>query len=424
MEIKNRKKIVSTNIGRALSFLALLIIINGCAIQTTQKNAAKKGGVSAESKPSIPLPPLAPLSVQFSNPPSIVSVKEVYALTEEQKEHFLKQFNSQSYMSVEPHNRIYKYLETNLSNFNYYADTFTASESLAQNKGNCLSLAILTKSLADLANVDASYQLVETAPVFSRKGNIVLSSQHIRTILYAPIDIAPDPDEILVFRGRIFVDYFPSYNTRVLRTVDELEFKSMYYTNKAAEHLIIGDNKTAYWHLKKALDLKPNHSHAINMMALLYERVGDFNYAERLFKYGIDYSDENLDVLNNYHSLLKQQGRTKEAEKLAIEIGRKNDTNPFKWISLGNSAYNSREYKKAVRYYRRASKIAPYLHESFAGISRSKFQLGAPEQAKKAMNKALENSMDSNLQKLYRAKLDMLTEFLSKGTPVVIGSEQ
>jgi len=168
-----------------------------------------------------------------------------------------------------------------LDQFNYYSDTYTATDSLLENKGNCLSPAILTKALADLVDVEVGYQLVETAPVFKKEGNIILSSQHIRTMLFSPD--TSDSNGWVLFRGRIIVDYFPTYSSHILREVDEDEFTSMYYTNKAAESMLRQDNNLTYWYLNKALKLKPTHSIAINMMALLHQKVGYPDYAERLF---------------------------------------------------------------------------------------------------------------------------------------------
>ncbi len=402
-----------------IQFLTLFILlsITACSSVSNNKNAKKPSTPASQVKPIPPLPTLLSSSY-FGEQKSIIPIEQVFSLTQQQKQDFLKAFNSEQYSSKEPHKRIYQYLENHLTDFNYYSETLNAAESLTQNRGNCLSLAILTKTLADLTDVEIAYQLVETAPVFKKEGNIIVSSQHVRSVLFSPA--SEEPDAWLIIRGRIYIDYFPTFNSHVLRKVDGAEFKSMYYTNKAAESMIQKDNSQAYWYLNEALKLKQNHSHAINMMALLHENVGYPDYAEKMYQFGIAHSQENLDLLNNYHSLLKSQQRIIEAKEIARQIGRKNDLNPYKWISLGNTSYNSREYEKAIRYYRKANKLAPYLHEGFAGIARSKIQLGNPDYAKKAINKALDNTRNNNTRKLYQAKLDMLTELLTKNTPVLI----
>ena len=397
--------------------VTVLLLISAC---TSLPNTTTSS-TEAESDNTIPPLPELLSSSFFGEPKSIIPIQQVYSLTAEQKQDFLKVFNSQLEKSEEPHRRISQYLGKHLTDFNYYSDTLNAAESLEQNRGNCLSLAILTKALADLANVDIAYQLVETAPVFKKEGNIIVSSQHIRVVLFSPI--SKNSGGFITIRGRIYIDYFPTFRSQVLRKVDEAEFKSMYYTNKAVESMIGKDNNLAFWYLNAALELKPTHSHALNMMALLHEKVGYPDYAEKLYLYGIAHSQEKLDLLNNYHSLLNSQQRIGEAKEIAEQIGRRNDLNPYRWISLGNTAYNSKEYEKAIRYYRRANKLAPYIHEGFAGIARSKIQLGDPDYAKKAISKAMDNTYDNNTRKLYQAKLDMLTELLTKNTPTLIQSQ-
>ena len=94
----------------------------------------------------------------------------------------------------------------------------------------------------------------------------------------------------------------------------------MYYTNLAAESLMKNQLNQTYWFLIEALKLKANHSHAINMMGLLYAREGFSEAAEKMFKYGIEHSESNLDILNNYHSLLVNLNRVDDAKKIKEKI--------------------------------------------------------------------------------------------------------
>lgn len=347
----------------------------------------------------------------FGQRQDIIATDLVYELTTEQRSHFLEEFNSSEYRSTPKHRRIYKYLENYLESFKYYEETLVAKETLNQNRGNCLSLAILTKSLADLVDIETDYQLVQTTPIYQKESNLIVSSQHIRTVLYKP---ETESNGWTFLRSRIIIDYFPDKRSRILRSVDEGEFRSLYFTNKAVESMIQNDNDKAYWYLNKSLQLKPNHNHALNTLGLLYGNAGYRDYAEQVFKYGIQNTEEDLNLLNNYHSLLVTVGRHEEAEVIKKEIGSRNDSNPFKWVKLGDDAYNAREYSKAIRYYRKASKLAPYLHETYAGIARSNFQLGKPKRALKAIKVAMNNASKTDVRDLYQTKYDLLTELLAK----------
>ena len=340
-------------------------------------------------------------------------LSQVFKLTQTQKREFLDAYYHADFTSKKPKARVYAYLKNQLENFNFYSDTLSANESLSNNQGNCLSLAILTKTLADLVSVEVTYELVETTPIYQKEGDIILSSQHVRTSLFDPKSTL-GTNQFSLFRGRIVIDYFPSRDSRVLRSVDEQEFFAMYYRNKAAEALIRDKEGEAFWNLKYALQQNPNDEHAINMLALLHERAGYPGYAENLYRYGLFYAKNKLDLLNNYHALLKAQNRLKEAELISEKLAIIDDPNPFKWISLGNKAYNSRDFSRAIAYYRKAGRLAPYLHESYAGVARSQYQLGRLTSAKSSLKKAIKNTHNQNTLSIYQAKLNMLSQLLAQ----------
>ncbi len=400
----------STNYLRCLFFCFTGLLVVSCS--NIQPNS--KGKVEEEKVNLMPSPPLLKTN-HFGTRQEIIPVEQIFQLSDEQREKFLEFFNHSRNQDELAHRRIYQYLESKLGGFTYNAQTTTATEALARNYGNCLSLAILTTTLASIVDVDIDFQLVETRPVYQKSNDVIVSSQHIRTVLYSPAQKG------LIFRGRIYIDYFNDYGSNLLRAVEEDEFQSMYYTNLAAESLMKNQLNQTYWFLIEALKLKANHSHAINMMGLLYAREGFSEAAEKMFKYGIEHSESNLDILNNYHSLLVNLNRVDGAKKIKEKIGRRDDKNPYKWISIANSSYNLREYSKAIVYYRKALKLAPYLHEPYAGIARAEFKKGRTSKARNALRSAIENVSSDSTQRIYQAKLDMLKEFVSENSPAVNG---
>jgi len=385
-----------------VSFFSMVIL--GCS-STPRKVALKSEFVG---------PTLNLLDDSFFSPHTQpLPLSQVFKLTREQKSRFLDAYYHPDFRSKKPKARVYSYLKNHLESFNFYSDTLTASESLSNNQGNCLSLAILTKTLADLVGVEVAYELVETTPIYQKEGDIILSSQHVRTLLSDPKSTL-GTNQFSLFRGRIIIDYFPSGGTRVLRSVDEQEFFAMYYRNKAAEALIRNKDSAAFWNLKNALKQNPNDEHAINMLALLHERTGYPGYAENIYRYGLFYAKEKLDLLNNYHVLLKNQNRLKEAKLISEKLAAFDDPNPFKWISLGNKAYNSKDYRRAIAYYRKAGRLAPYLHESYAGVAHSQYQLGYLGSARSSFKKAIKNTHNQKTLLIYQAKFNMLTQLLAQ----------
>ena len=386
--------------------LTCIIVLSGCS--SSPQSTSPLQQVSQQQTP----PPWLDSS-SFGIQPDIISTQELFSLTEAQKNAFLEFKNSQQKQSIEPNRIVANYLESHLKNFNYYSDTFAAKDALVKMQGNCLSLAILTKALAKLLDVEVSYQLVETTPIYQKEGNIIVSSQHVRTKLLKPIN-NPKPGDFTFWRGGIVVDYFPDMGSHILARLSEQEFFGLYYRNKAAEALINNDPVLAYWMARQSLQLNPDDIYGMNMIALAYFQKNNHEVAEQIYLYGLKNSEDRLDLLTNYLTLLKRQKRFSEAQQVAEEISQYKDNNPFKWISLANQAYNDRDFEQAIVYYRKASRMAPYLHQPHAGIARSEAQLGELSSAEKEIRKALEKAYRRDTKAMYQAKLDMLSQLLKK----------
>lgn len=336
---------------------------------------------------------------------TVQSLAQIFTLDDEQQFTFLQQFNSTKNKDIAPNLRIYKFLQNKLTNFNNYADTLIARDSLSQGSGNCLSLAILTKSLATLANIPIHYEIVETAPIYQKADDILIVSQHIRTTLFhytsssrkqktSPKDIA--------------IDYYPTDEEVTLKTISESEFYSMFYTNVAADYLISRNNDLVYWYLKKALELYPNNIQAINMMGIVHKRLGYPNIAENLFLYGLSIDKNNMTIMNNYFGLLKLQNRIQEAQIIELRLKQHTAKNPFYWIKRADDAYAVEDYPLALKYYKKASSIANYLHQPYAGIAKSKQQQGKTKAAQTAIKKAIKNLHTKASKDKYQEKYQQL----------------
>ncbi len=363
---------------------------------------------SIEEMQAWPAPPiLKDLHTYQPGHPSQTS--EIYKLTEKQKQAFLTSFNSQAYRHLLPNKRIAFYLQGELENFNFYSDTLTASQAISRQQGNCLSLANVTKALADLVNVEVRYELVATPPIYQKNGDLVFISQHVRTFL-----MDPKPGEIPgynpMWRSFIRVDYFPSNGSHRLREVKQPEFYSMYYNNKAAEALSHNNDALAFWYLLESLKVNKADPQTINILALIHQRAGYKANAEQLYRYGLKYSGDNFELLSNYYHLLFNSNRNQQAEKIALKLRKYNDPNPYKWIDLGNKEYQAKNFSSAIYYYKKANKMANYLHEGYAGIARAQYSLGNLSSAQRSIKKAIKNSNDQAIAAIYQAEYRLFTQ--------------
>ena len=178
----------------------------------------------------------------------------------------------------------------------------------------------------------------------------------------------------------------------------------------AVESIVQKNYDEAYWLTKESFTHAPYDEQGLNMLALIYEKKGNKEHAEKLYRHGIKTAENKLELLRNYHLFLKNQDRKGDARRIKKQLDSISTPNPFDWISLGNVAYNQAKYKEARKYYKRAVKSAPYLHQAQFALAKAEYKLGNISRAKRSMQRAKENALDPDLKSLYQTKLDSLSK--------------
>jgi len=350
----------------------------------------------------------------FGEPQEIIAPDDIYQLSEEQRQAFLQYFNNPIRENTPPHERVSDYLENITVNFTYQGETYTAAAALDNFSGNCLSLAILTTALAQVVGVETGYQLVDSAPVFALHGRVIYRGQHVRTKLFDPEWLPPGEDRWVLSRPGLLVDYFPSEGDRFVGNISEAEYMAMYYNNLASDAIASEDYNIAFWLTHTSMELAPDNVSAMNAMAILYRRIGDVAKAEEIYRYGINNMPDQVSLLRNYRVLLIEQERYKEVEEIGKSLVRLQDSNPFEWLHAGRSAYDDGNFEEAVFYYKKAVTVAPYLHESYAGMANAYYKLGDKSGAERELKNAENYSNEESTRSMYQAKLMALSN-LNKG---------
>ncbi|MFT4927495.1 MAG: Tfp pilus assembly protein PilF [Phenylobacterium sp.] len=386
-----------------MTILVLSTLLTGCAATSDQTsstaNSQQQSGPTVQSLIN---------TADFGQRADIPSMADIFTLTPAQQQHFFNYFNDPVNASVLPHSRVYNFLSEQLSSFTYYGQTYTAQQSLDNNSGNCMSLAILTTAYARLAGIEFTYAESTSNPTYSTTSNFELVSGHVVTKLYDPT-FRPKKNMLYIKKPHLIVDYFPTRNSWRGPSVSANRFVGMYYRNLSADALQQGQPQRAAWLNVEALKYGPNDPANVNLMAVIYRHLNQYNKAESLYQHGLALKKKDLYLMNNYRILLLKQNRLAAAQTLRQSMDELDDPSPFRWLSLANQYLRENNNDNALKYYKRAIEKAHYLPQGYAGAAKVYYLTGRPKLAKKLFEQALSKTHDDKTEALYEAKLAVLT---------------
>ncbi len=347
-----------------------------------------------------------PLNEQLFDLESIAVVNEeqLFTLSGSQQQQFLAYHSNELEKGVKPHKIVSNYLMNYMSKFTYYGENYTASQALSLNKGNCMSLAVLTVALAKLINLEFDFREVNTMPMFEKHGSLLLSSSHVQTRLFDPT-YEPKEGEFLFSQPAIVIDYFPDKNNIKSRYVSYQQFLSMYYQNITADAMIAGDLNLAFANAKTAYIYDPSSVRVHNLLGVLHRRIGDGRTAEKIYKQSLLLERENLSLLNNYIVLLEAQSRKFEAEKLKSRMNSLDDTNPFSWLEQAYIYRTDSQFDLAIRYYEKVINLAPYISQAYLGLYQSYQATEQYGKARNTLEKGLEWTYMQTERQVFKYKL-------------------
>lgn len=334
----------------------------------------------------------------------LISQEEIFKLSPEQQQAILAYLENKIATGMPAHQAVRAYLQNRLSNFTYYGATYTAEKALALNKGNCMSLAILTTAVAKLANVDFEYREVSTLPVFKKQNNLLLSSSHVQTLLFDPTFV-PKEDVIYFSRPAVVVDYFPESSNHSGRYFSLEPFLAMFYKNIASDALVANQLELAFANAAKAYELDPSNVRIANMMAVIHRRMGDDLSAEKIYQTALKIDENNIALISNYMVLLESQGRIEQAQLLSGKLDNLDDPNPYSWLEQAYIAQKQGEHRRAIHYYNKVLDIAPYVHQAYQGLAQVYRKQGKIILARNMLKNALEWTYELTDRKAYKYKL-------------------
>lgn len=285
--------------------------------------------------------------------------------------------------------------------------THDAAEAFAARAGNCLSLVIMTASLARHLGLPVGFQQVQTEDFYSRSGGLTLASGHVNLVLGPPSmrrNFGTQEDVTLT------VDFLSQRDMRGQRTrpLDEATIVAMYFNNRAVELLAAGQMAAAYWHARAALQRDAGFFGAANTLGVIYHRAGYAVEAEAAFRHALKAEPDNVHPLSNLVRLLDELGRGAETPELAVRLARLQPEIPFQHFNLGRAALLAGEPARALEMFLRELRLQPYQDEVHFWTAQAYVQLGRSDRAAGHLARAVEYSSSPAAHDRYAAKLDHL----------------
>jgi type IV pilus assembly protein PilF len=163
------------------------------------------------------------------------------------------------------------------------------------------------------------------------------------------------------------------------------------------EYLRTGNYEMARDKLEKALAADPDSTEANDALAVLYEKVGEPDLAEKYYKKSLALNPENPRGHNNYGQFLCVQGRYEEAEKQFQTAA--NDpfytTPSLAMTNAGVCALRIPDEDMAEKYFRQALEMDPEYPPALLQMSMLNYSRGNYLSARAYLQRYQENGQDT-----------------------------
>tara|TARA_B110000211_G_scaffold229171_1_gene286531 strand:+ start:2701 stop:3852 length:1152 start_codon:yes stop_codon:yes gene_type:complete len=331
--------------------------------------------------------------------------QSIFELPQAEKEKFMAYAN-EKLVDTRADRVIFNYLQNQLTNFKYHGDTLTSKQTIELSQGNCISLAVLTQSYAQLLNLETSFQEMTSAPVYAKENNIIYIANHFRTKVYAP-EQEKDDDLIVFIRPGTLIDYFPTRGSIYSGSATYNDLLSKFYSNLAAKALAKKQLNTAYSLILKANTFTPNDPELFNMAGVLHRRAEDLQSAKVIYQTALDNNEISVNLIHNYRALAKDLGdKTLEGQLTSQLINKEKD--PYELLVIAQNDLQDGKITQAKNHLELAIAKAPYISELYLELAKIRYQQGKTKQTQALLEKAMQHERDNKKLNVYQAKLASL----------------
>lgn len=370
-----------------------LLLVSGC--QSTSGPIVKEVSLFHDS--------VFPQSKKYT----VESEQEIFALNDD-----AKLFVAKKLLHIEdPIDRMKTLMASifDRSDFNLLYDNHAntiASETFNNRAANCLSMSIMTYSLAKHAGVEVEFQEVEVPEYWTRRDGFSLLNGHVNLLMRPEAETGRfyiKPTGMVVdFYPFVAKKRFPQYRAEKHRIL------SMFYNNKGADALLKREFDKAYAYFQNALKQDPTFESAWINLGLLYRMAGHIDLAKQTYHHVFELNSDNLTAWENLAILYQNQGDLAMANKIREKVFRKRNNNPYYHFIQGEEALESENFDQAIVHFKKAIRINDKKHQFYFGMAKSYAGLGDFANSRLFLRKARRFADYEDEKVKYQGKLDLI----------------
>ncbi|MGP9801140.1 tetratricopeptide repeat protein [Rheinheimera sp. NSM] len=294
--------------------------------------------------------------------------------------------------------------------------TRTVSETLATRQANCLSLSILTYSIAKEVGIGAVFQDVKIPEYWSSDTNQTWLNGHInlklvqnRQLNYASGLVLLGSDIVIDFDRNTIKQRFATETIKPERVI------AMFYNNKAAETFDHYNLAQTYRYYRAAIAADPDYAVTWSNLAVLYRQQNMYPLAEQAYHHSLALDPTSTNAMANLAVLYRYSGNISAAKKLEQQVHEKRKTNPWYYVMLGNEAVKRNELNQAIALFQQSLTLNNDTHEALFGLARSYFALNNTVKASHYLEKARRAAKSTEDKQRYQHKISVLNRIASAG---------
>jgi len=284
--------------------------------------------------------------------------------------------------------------------------TRTVSEVWTEGRANCLSLTAFFVMACRSVGMREDYAEALNTNHWRKVGGLVRYERHV---------VALSP----MIGGDLIADFAPDLRKRVgtyvVAILPEARFRALFYSNRAVEALIAGDLAEARAKAGQSLEADPKSSVGLNILGVVQAYQGDVAGAEASYRKAMALDPRDGAPLGNLEVLLRDLGRTEEAQvyRERGESVRRKD--PYYHAYLAEEALGTGDLAEAASRVRAALQILPKDPDFLLLQARVRLAAGDMEGAMKGIEEA-RKAADPRERARYDSKLEAIQE-MKDGTP-------